>query len=454
MNANIEFVFIESQKKKRVLLFNGYRYNLNVTNKGGSTLWRCAKRNECSASVTINKDEDKVLRQLKEHSCKADFDKNKIDQVMDKCKKLVCEKAKPVQKIFEKEFEKMDEIKQVPHFSSKKDTLFRARRNFFKVPKTAFLNLDEIVIPNIIADKFLVCDDGYENNKILLFSTPTSIKCMSTMKNRLYFIDATFKAVPKPFYELLSIHIDLNSCDETTSVMGIVYALLPDKKQATYERLFHLIKQHCQIEMTTIKCDYELALINAIKNEFPHSKIAGCYYHFNKAIWKKASALSLNENRESREVVRLCSNFPLLPSEYITECWNAITQRAVETNKDVMTFLAYFEKQWLLSLSHIISCSYIDNFRTNNALEGWHRRLNTFIKPKPTLLLFLHALRKEARWQDRKFKNIMFEGNKRRKIDILFTEKYKRELKKLTGKKISPMHFLINIGHIKRILNS
>lgn len=136
MDEEQTFTFIESQKKKRVLLLNGHRYNLNITNKGGSTLWRCSQRNECSASVTINKDENKIIRQLNLHTCKANFDKNRTDIVMDKCKKLVRQKAKPVQKIFEKEFANMDEIQQVPDFNSKKDTLFRARRKYLNVCKT------------------------------------------------------------------------------------------------------------------------------------------------------------------------------------------------------------------------------------------------------------------------------------------------------------------------------
>lgn len=54
---------------------------------------------------------------------------------MDKCKELVCQHVEPVQKIFEKEFRKVDEIEQVPDFNSKKDTLFKARRAYINVFK-------------------------------------------------------------------------------------------------------------------------------------------------------------------------------------------------------------------------------------------------------------------------------------------------------------------------------
>lgn len=445
------FFFIESQKKKRVLLLNGHRYNLNVTNKGGSTLWRCSKRNECCASLTINKDENKIIRQLNQHTCKANFDKNRSDIVMDRCKKLVRQKAKPVQKIFENEFGKEDEIEQVPHFNSKKDTLFRARRKYLNVCKTEFKNLNEVIIPEILADNFLICEDGCNNNKILIFSTPISRQCIKYLKNKMYFVDGTFKATPKPFYQLLSIHVDLNSCEDITCVMGVIYALLPDKRQETYERLFGLIKQYFEIDMMAIKCDYETALINGIKDAFPTTQITGCYYHLNKAVWKKASILSLPESRESRNIVRVCSNLPLLPSPYITECWTSIVEKAPKS-EEMVAFLNYFQRQWLQSLANVINCPGDYNFRTNNALEGWHRRLNTNIKSKPTLLLFLKGLKKEALWQDRKYKNLLFDGNKRRKIDIMFNIKYKRELQRLEDQKVSAFEFLMNLGNIKRIL--
>ncbi|CAH0397649.1 unnamed protein product [Chilo suppressalis] len=166
MDEERTFTFIESQKMKRVLLLNGHRYNLNITNKGGSTLWRCSKRNECSASVTINKDENKIIRQLNEHTCKANFDKNRADIVMDKCKKLVRQKAKLIQIFFRKNSEKWMRFNRYPILTQKK-TLFRARRKYLNVCNSEFENLNDLTIPKIMAKSFLVREDGCDNNKIL-----------------------------------------------------------------------------------------------------------------------------------------------------------------------------------------------------------------------------------------------------------------------------------------------
>jgi hypothetical protein len=120
--------------------------------------------------------------------------------------------------------------------------------------------------------------------------------------------------------------------------------------------------------MRVIKCDYEVALINAIKIAFPSTEITGCYYHLNKAVWRKASTLGLTANKECRNIVRVCSNLPLLPSPYIMECGTSIVEKATKS-EDMEAFLNYFRRQWL-SQSDIINCPSNYNFRTNNALEG------------------------------------------------------------------------------------
>lgn len=126
------FTFIESQKGKFALLRKGFRYNYGSLNKKGTSLCRCVKRKECSASVTLNKAQTDILKET-EHSCNSNTIKNKMDYVMDKCKNIVRSKFTPVKKVIEKQFRKCTNLKVVPSYDSKKDTLYRARRKFKKM---------------------------------------------------------------------------------------------------------------------------------------------------------------------------------------------------------------------------------------------------------------------------------------------------------------------------------
>lgn len=448
-DSSKNFIFIKSQQNREALLIAGYRHTLGFVNKGGSSRWRCINRDSCSATVTINKERNKILRQV-EHTCKPNYIKNNIDVVMDKCKDIVCKNYEPVQKIFEEQFRETYNEDFVPNFQSKKDTLRRARRHFLNVQRTEFDSLNDIKIPEILARDFLVCEDGINNDKILLFCTTSLRINIKYLKDHLFFIDGTFSRTPKPFYQIISIHVDIDSNSETSNVVGIIYALLPNKLQITYERLFQLIKQHLDITINKIKCDFEIGITNALKKVFPDILISGCYYHFHNAIWRKAKALNITDTKESRSIIRICANFPLLPSTHYSECWLHIKEHALLTD-GTRNFLNYFENQWLKA-SVNISC-YNEKFRTNNPLEGWNRRFSTKLSKKPTLLLFLDALRKEAKWQEIRYKNSLFHSSKRRKIDISFNLRYNEEKKKLEEDLISPYEFLKRISKIKYYLN-
>lgn len=134
-STNELFVYIKSQKGKDVLLHAGHRYNFKTLNKkSGSTNWRCSNRDACSASITIDKEKSAVLYSSA-HTCRTNFNKNRVDSAIDECKKQACRKYTSIQKIFEKEFSREcnSDIENIPAFVSKKDTLYRARRIFKKI---------------------------------------------------------------------------------------------------------------------------------------------------------------------------------------------------------------------------------------------------------------------------------------------------------------------------------
>lgn len=72
---------------------------------------------------------------------------------------------------------------------------------------------------------------------------------------------------------------------------------------------------------------------------------------------------------------------------------------------------------------------------------------------KLTFVHFEYKLKKESRWQNLKLKQSLFEGNTRRRIDIVFNAKYKKELEKLQNNEISALYFLKNMNKIKKDLN-
>lgn len=106
---------------------------------------------------------------------------------------------------------------------------------------------------------------------------------MNTSSNALYAADGTFAIVPKDFNQLYTVH----SLQKSSS-FPCIYALLPDRRQETYSRLFNVIKElQPSFEPNIIMTDFERAAINAFQNAFPNAEYRGCFFHFCQSLWRK-----------------------------------------------------------------------------------------------------------------------------------------------------------------------
>jgi hypothetical protein len=451
----MDLVFITNQKGGRAVLYNGHKYNFGYTNKKtGYTMWRCVNRSEqCNASITIDEIDGKVARES-EHVCRSHYEENIRDVVMDTCKKAVCTEMSPVRKIFEKAVVEMHDVDQefiMSSYEEKKETLRRTRLKFLGLAKSEFTVLEDVKIANIISQIFLVFDDG-TNDKMLIFSTLISRQYLesSAGQEKQYFGDGTFKSTPRPFYQIYSIHIDASPDRRSTNVIPVVFALLPNKREETYYRLFSFLRQTLNMTIDKFKCDFETAVINACKAVFPDVQLTGCHFHFARAVNKKAKSLNMVTNEE-REIVTLCANLPLLPAAEINNCWLDILDMAPNTHT-MLIFKQYMERQWIRLGGSIISCAQ-DRHRTNNPVEGFHRRLNTRMPRNPTLMRFLYKLKSEAKWQDYRIKNSLFTVSSRKRREIYFDNQYQQQKRELNNGVITSVQFLKNVCLLKRRLH-
>lgn len=172
-----KIIFIKSRKGKTTLLRGGYKYNLSLQNKNGTSLWRCCNRDICSATITC-KDKHFIRQNRRSHTCDPNYLRNQIDLAMDKCKQDVCKDFGSVQKIFEKNLEDLrnhQNVEEIPEFRSKKTACYKARKDFLNVSKLTFNRLEDVQISEVLVDNFFVCEDG-DVEKILLFASPTAKK--------------------------------------------------------------------------------------------------------------------------------------------------------------------------------------------------------------------------------------------------------------------------------------
>lgn len=64
-----------------------------------------------------------------------------------------------------------------------------------------------------------------------------------------------------------------------TKVVPCIFALLPNKSQETYTRMFRCIKDQIpNFKPQYLKVDFETAAINAMKDIYPSAQISGCFF--------------------------------------------------------------------------------------------------------------------------------------------------------------------------------
>jgi hypothetical protein len=102
-------------------------------------------------------------------------------------------------------------------------------------------------------------------------------------------VDGTFKIAPNLFSQVFVILGSHNS-----GVHPCLYALLPNKNQATYNRLLVEIKNLAPgIIAGSISVDFEIAIHNAFRTEFPNIEIRGCFFHLLQNMKKQVAAVGL-----------------------------------------------------------------------------------------------------------------------------------------------------------------
>ena len=82
----------------------------------------------------------------------------------------------------------------------------------------------------------LIFDSGVQHNeRILIFATQQGIHFLSSNSN--WFMDGTLKLCPEIFYQIYIIRALNNN-----QVFPCVFALLPNKNEDTYNRLFREVR--------------------------------------------------------------------------------------------------------------------------------------------------------------------------------------------------------------------
>jgi len=252
------------------------------------------------------------------------------------------------------------------------DPIFNLFRGYMSIP---FFNSEESCL-NIYQEFVILC-----NNPMM----------MKLAASKQWFIDGTFKVAPQGFKQILNIIVYLPAFKMYYPACHI---FLTHKTQDCYSMALSCLntiglchKNKFVFEPQVIMCDFEDGLRNALKVAFPKARLAGCYFHFTKALWEKISKMGLRKEEFKRKSIVLISYLQILVHTHPDLKQDFFGQiKDIYANEDSRynTFFKYFIKNWLNNnfleelFQALEEAEDLEFIRSNNPCEIFHGFLGKY----------------------------------------------------------------------------
>ncbi|KAG0441372.1 hypothetical protein DMUE_1095 [Dictyocoela muelleri] len=191
-----QIYFIKSQRGRKVILYQGYSYNLHRSETDRST-WRCRDR-KCKKRLYLKNEQ---FAGSIPHSHEISLEMNEADYLRDKARNRSLAVSERPRGIIKKEFGIVNTsiLKHLPMTRNFIDNITK-----FSKKNNISNNYSEIPseIRTTYADElFLLHDSGQETeNRFLIFSTESHLSYLK--KSDFWYCDGTFKSCPRGFEQL------------------------------------------------------------------------------------------------------------------------------------------------------------------------------------------------------------------------------------------------------------
>ena len=283
-------------------------------------------------------------------------------KIVDKMRKAAESTVRPIPAIYQDELQqiathpKRDEIAAaMPPLEQIKSSLYAHRRMRLPPLPSSRENicLQGEWTKTASGDDFLIADDGDED-RVLIFATDDNIRQLCRADT--VYGDGTFQTCPRLFYQIFTLHIFCHGKQHP-----VLYALLPNKRRDTYQRMLTMVQQKATslgtvLDPPAFLADFELAIKQAVQLAFPTAEYKGCYFHFCQALMRKVQSLGLQvqyqNDTELRTFIKKVAALAFVPPRFVRVAWQAIKAEAPTASR-LPEFLDYFEETWLTGNFHL-----------------------------------------------------------------------------------------------------
>ncbi|KAL8576712.1 hypothetical protein ACOMHN_025185 [Nucella lapillus] len=120
-----------------------------------------------------------------------------------------------------------------------------------------------------------------------------------------WFVDATFKVVKAPFTQLWSVHT-FARVDNKTTQLPLAFALMSGKRRRNYQAVLRALEgklrrlhgEDAFFSLEAALADFEAAVWQAFRQEFPGVELRGCSFHWGQAVFRKELGMQQGFNTD------------------------------------------------------------------------------------------------------------------------------------------------------------
>lgn len=225
-----------------------------------------------------------------------------------------------------------------------------------------------------------------DNNMALYWNNLVDLKLY---KVSMVHVDGRFYSSPSGWKQSFEIVAILENESMIKSV-SVGFALLSSSTQENYSLLFKKIRDHKYLNIKSIMLDFEIAIYNAVKFNFPNSSPRGCYYHYRNNLNNRSTKIKRWLNKSpSKFVMNVLSLAPFVnnPIELLYTAIENIDYGNKELFKNPdFKMIMYVYETYILKLKSFFKINLeLDMIRTNNACEGRNSVLKRHFSFKPNI---------------------------------------------------------------------
>jgi hypothetical protein len=212
------------------------------------------------------------------------------------------------------------------------------------------MELDDKYTKTETAEDFLVykgpVDESDPDSKCMLFYQSAIQRDIARHCAKLES-DGTFKTAPAPFKDgqggsrqIVTTFAEL----KTNVVVPVAFALLPDKKSESYQKMWELFHSRItcdgtvQPAFTSLGLDFEVGPKNEFVKLFPGVDITGCFFHWRQALRRqlaiKGALKFYNHSVEFQTIFHKMVALAFVPTSQISEFASIIEQEWEEDCAD------------------------------------------------------------------------------------------------------------------------